>query len=100
MFNKARSQTPGDAALAARAVEHMLKAYEMGDHRAAKSLAFMMTYDGRLVSRQTSPGLYAHDEQGWLRLLDAMPAAIAEADPADFSSEGEVGVEQLRGLVG
>lgn len=38
------------------------------------------------------------DEQGWLRLLDAIPAAIAEADPADFSSEGEVGVEQLRGL--
>jgi hypothetical protein len=40
------------------------------------------------------------DEQGWLRLLDAIPAAIAEADPADFSSEGEVGVDELRGLVG
>jgi TPR repeat protein len=77
MFDNARSQTPGDAALAARAVEHMLKAFELGDHRAAKTLAFMMTYDGRLVSKEASPGLYVHDEQGWLRLAAGLGSLTA-----------------------
>ncbi len=35
------------------------------------------------------------DEAAWNRLLDAIPAAIAEADPADFTRSSPVSVAQL-----